>query len=123
MELRFRKITPQDPVIQEVKALYEASFPPDAFGKLSEEELKAINKTAVIPADKRVSDFIPEVLQTAEYINKTDWNYNTIRTTAEKFDILRPKHPALNQEKFWKAVMRGGIQAAVYVSDTIEKSN
>ena len=29
--------------------------------------------------------------------------------------------PALNQEKFWKAVMRGGIQAAVYVSDTIEK--
>ena len=29
MELRFRKITPQDPVVQEVKALYEASFPPE----------------------------------------------------------------------------------------------
>ena len=29
MELRYRKITPQDPVVQEVKALYEASFPPE----------------------------------------------------------------------------------------------
>ena len=42
-------------------------------------------------------------------------------TIIQKFDILRPKHPALNSELFWKAVMRGGIQAAVYVSDTIER--
>ena len=60
-------------------------------------------------------------MQSAEYINKTDWNYNTIKATAEKFDILRAKHPALDSQRFWKAVMRGGIQAAVYVSDTTEK--
>ena len=61
------------------------------------------------------------MLKTSEYNNKKDWNYNTIQSTAEKFDILRSKHPALNQERFWKAVMRGGIQAAVYFSDTTEK--
>ena len=100
----------------------EASFPPDAFGKLNTKELKELDdEKSEIPANSKVSDFIPKVLQTAEYINKTDWNYNTIKTSAQKFDILRPKHPALNTEQFWKAVMRGGIQAAVYVSDTIEK--
>lgn len=101
----------------------EEAFPPDAFGKLSDMELEKIKQKPVIPADSKVSDFIPEVLQTAEYINKKDWNYNTIRSTAEKFDILRLKHPQLDSERFWKAVMRGGIQAAVYVSDTTEKLN
>ena len=99
----------------------ETAFPPDAFGKLTEKEAAEIAKLPDIPANAKLSDFIPEVLQTAEYINKKDWNYNTIRATAEKFDILRSKHPALKAESIWKAVMRGGLQAAVYVSDTIEK--
>ena len=104
------------------QAADEAAFPPDAFGKLSAEEVNSvIEEKSEIPADSKVEDFIPEVLQTAEYNNKKDWNYNTIKAVAQKFDILRPKHPAINSERFWNAVMRGGIQAAVYVSDTIEK--
>ena len=99
----------------------EASFPPDAFGKFTAEQKEELNKASQIPANAKLSDFIPEVLQSAEYINKKDWNYNTIRQTAEKFDILRPKHPALNAAGFWSAVLRGGIQAAVYFSDTTEK--
>lgn len=99
----------------------ENAFPPDAFGKLNADELSAISKLNDIPANEKVINFLPDELKTSEYINKKDWNYNTIRQTAEKFDILRPKHPALNQEKFWKAIMRGGIQAAVYVSDTTDK--
>ena len=99
----------------------EASFPPDAFGKFTAEQKEALSKADPIPENAKLSDFIPEVLQSAEYINKTDWNYNTIRQTAEKFDVLRPKHPALNALEFWNAVLRGGIQAAVYVSDTTEK--
>ena len=100
----------------------ENAFPPDAYGKFSQEELGELSKET-IPAGEKVINFIPELLQSAEYINKKDWNYNTILMTAEKFDILRPKHPALNSERFWKAVMRGGIQAAVYVSDTEEIKN
>lgn len=100
----------------------ENSFPPDAFGKLTEKQLQELSKKTILK-DEKISNFIPEVLQTAEYINKKDWNYNTIRMTAEKFDNLRPRHPSINCERFWKAVMRGGIQAAVYVSDTEEIKN
>ena len=114
-----------DNFLKEVELEDEKAFPPSAFGKTTPDlEAKIISQYGpdfAIPADAKVSDFIPEVLKTAEYINKKDWNYNTIQTTAQKFDILRSKHPALNALKFWKAVMRGGIQAAVYVSDTGEK--
>ena len=101
----------------------EDLFPPDAFGRLNEEELKLLSQeNKCIPENHKVSDFIPKLLQSAEYINKTDWNYNTIKTTAEKFDLLRPKHAQLDYVRFWTAVLRGGIQAAVYISDTAEKS-
>ncbi len=97
----------------------EKDFPPSAFGKLTETELTSISGT--IPQNQKIQDSVPEVLKNAEYINKTDWNYNTIQTTAQKFDILRPKHPELDAKRFWNALTRGGIQAAVYVSDTTEK--
>ena len=97
----------------------EKDFPPSAFAKLSESQLETI--TGTISQNKKIEDSIPEVLKNAEYINKTDWNYNTIQTTAQKFDILRPKHPELDAKRFWSALTRGGIQAAVYVSDTTEK--
>lgn len=97
----------------------EKDFPPSAFGKISENQLSSISGT--ISKNQKIEDSIPEVFKTAEYINKTDWNYNTIKTTAQKFDILRPKHPDLDAKRFWCALIRGGIQAAVYVSDTQEK--
>ena len=100
----------------------ESAFPPDAFGKFTEAQESQLAALPEIPADSKVSNCIPELLQTAEYITKKDWNYNTISDTAKKFDILRAKHPALNALRFWKAVMRGGIQGAVYVSDTAEKT-
>ena len=97
----------------------EKDFPPSAFGKLTENQLASI--TGTISKNQKVEDIIPEVLKSSEYINKTDWNYNTIKTTAQKFDIMRPKHPELDAKRFWSALTRGGIQAAVYVSDTTEK--
>ena len=97
----------------------EKAFPPSAFGNLSPASLAEINGS--IPQNQKVADFIPKVLQTADYINMTDWNFNTIAATAQKFDVLRPKHPELDAKRFWSAVVRGGIQAAVYVSDTVEK--
>ncbi len=94
----------------------EEDFPPSAFGKLSTDDLSKI--TGKIPADQKVSDYIPEILNSAEYKDKMDWNYNTIKTTAQKFDILRKKHPPLDAKKFWSALVRGGLQAAVYFSDS-----
>ena len=97
----------------------EKDFPPSAFGKLLPDQLSLISGS--IPQNQKVQDFIPNFLHTADYINRTDWNFNTIAATARKFDILRPKHPELDARRFWSAVIRGGIQAAVYVSDTEEK--
>ncbi len=97
----------------------EKDFPPSAFGKLLPDQLSLISGS--IPQNQKVQDYIPNFLHTADYINRTDWNFNTIAATARKFDILRPKHPELDARRFWSAVIRGGIQAAVYVSDTEEK--
>ena len=94
----------------------EEKFPPSAFGKLSDSELKELK--VPIAADSKIFSQIPDFLKTNEYKSLVDWNYNTIEETARKFDILRPKHPQLESKKFWSALMRGGIQGAVYYSDT-----
>lgn len=97
---------------------YETNFPPSAFGILTKEELEQIPE--FIEKDESVIKTIPKFLLNADYINRQDWNYNTIEETIKKFDLIRPRHPRLNAKDFWKALMRGGLQAAVYVSDTIE---
>ena len=97
----------------------EQAFPPYAFGKMKEEQLGALDALVPIPEDAKVSSLIPELFTTEEYCSLQDWNYNTIAQTVSKFDILRPKHPKLNSKEFWCALMRGGIQGAVYYSDTV----
>ncbi|MBR5032987.1 MAG: ATP-grasp domain-containing protein [Treponema sp.] len=94
----------------------EENFPPDAFGKLTENQLNELQ--GQIAADTPVASKLPDFLNTLEYQNLTDWNFNTIADTLCKFDLLRAKHPALDKKWFFKAIMRGGIQAAVYYSDS-----
>ena len=94
----------------------EENFPPDAFGRLNESQLAQLE--GVIASDSPVSAALPDFLNTDEYKELTDWNFNTISQTLNKFDILRAKHPGLNKKDFFKALMRGGIQGAVYYSDT-----
>ena len=96
----------------------EENFPPDAFGKLTENQLDELQ--GEIAPDTPVAPTLPDFLKTPEYQSLTDWNFNTIAQTLQKFDILRAKHPALNKKEFFKALMRGGIQAAVYYSDSIK---
>lgn len=96
---------------------YEAGFPPDAF-ELPESELDEIS--GMIPENAKVYDFIPETLKKSEYKDMRDWNYNTIEQTCIKFDKLRPVHPELDAKRFWSALLRGGLQALVYVSDSAE---
>ena len=94
----------------------EENFPPDAFGRLNEAQLVQLG--GVIAADSPVSAALPDFLNKDEYKELTDWNFNTISQTLNKFDILRAKHPELNKKDFFKALMRGGIQGAVYYSAT-----
>lgn len=94
----------------------EEAFPPYAFFKLSEEEENQICGT--IGKNEKACDFIPEVLKKSDYKEIKDWSYNTIEQTVNKFDILRPNHPELDCLKFFKAILRGGLQGAVYFSDS-----
>ena len=97
----------------------EQAFPPYAFAKLNDEQLGLFDVLLPISKDDKVEKYIPELFTSHEFCNLTDWNYNTIESTVKKFDILRPKHPELNSKGFWCALMRGGIQGAVYYSDTV----
>ena len=93
----------------------EQNFPPLAFAALSKTEMEGLNGS--ILQNQSVEESIPPFIL-EKYGMLTDWNYNTISQTAKKFDILRKNHPALDAKKFWNALMRGGLQAAVYFSDS-----
>ena len=107
-----------DNYLQRKTEEYEAGFPPDAFEQVPVSVLDEIS--GVIPENAKVCDFIPESLKKSEYIDMRDWNYNTIEQTCIKFDKLRPVHPELDAKRFWSALLRGGLQAVVYISDSAE---
>ena len=96
----------------------EKGFPPSAFEQIPPDILDSEDQ--IIGENQKVSDFIPKVLQNPEYENIKDWNFNTIKQIAQKFDILRKNHPEFDLKTFWKAVLKGGLQAAVYFSDTVK---
>lgn len=93
----------------------EDDFPPNAYARLCDEELSKIS--GQIAENQKIQDVIPAFLQ-EKYGSLVDWNYNTISQTAQKFDILRKNHPALDAKKFWASLMSGGLQGAVYISDS-----
>ncbi|MCQ2591995.1 MAG: ATP-grasp domain-containing protein [Treponema sp.] len=94
----------------------EESFPPSAYGSIQDSHLSAIS--GVLPKNASLEKSLPEIIKN-NYGDIRDWNYNTISDTAKKFDILRSVHPEIDMKTLIKAIFRGGIQAAVYVSDTI----
>lgn len=98
----------------------ERGFPPAAYSCFSALEHTMI--PGIIPENVPVLSCVPEEIRPLLSAAETDWNYLTLRESAARFDRLCRSHPALPQEQFWKALMRGGIQAAVYVSDTISEN-
>lgn len=109
-----------DSYLKGVEQQDEKSFPPSAFGSLLPDQKAVLEKTAPIAKNQKIVAVIPQFLKQKPYDTLTDWNYNTVEQTAKKFDILRPSHPLLNAKEFWSALIRGGIQGAVYYSDTYE---
>jgi hypothetical protein len=89
----------------------EKDFPPPAFVKLSEEEIEKL--PSVIEKNAPVSTLVPPFIL-EKYGNLKDWNYNTVSQAVQKFDILRKNHPKFDGKLFWKALLQGGLQAAVY---------
>lgn len=97
----------------------EEGFPPSAFTFAPSENgiSTKIGKGTLIPAGEKASAHIPEVLAPlADSVQ--DWNHCTLRCALEKFDQICPDHKALDGQKFWQALLRGGIQGALYVADS-----
>ena len=99
---------------------HEKGFPYSAYA-ISKEDASLLEKqlaeAAEIPENGKVSELIPPVLSGKE--NMRDWNYRTIEKTAELFDTLCSVHKAMDSKKFWKYMIRGGIQAVLYYADSL----
>jgi len=97
----------------------EEGFPPSAFTFSPNGSAKSsVGEGTVIPAGKKTIDCLPEsLIPLADSLK--DWNHTTLRKTLEKFDEIYPDHPALDGKLFWQAVLRGGIQGALYFADNI----
>ncbi len=90
----------------------EDDFPPCAFD-ISEEEPCPFPETVL--SSHEIAPFIPEQLG-----SKVDWNHRSLKKSAELFDSLAKNHGELSGKKLWTALIRGGLQGALYVSDSEE---
>ena len=100
-----------------ISAADEKGFPPAAFSLWN--HIDDYNLDGVIKENQSVLENLP--VDFYEILSKTEksWNYLTALETARRFDLLIPVHPELDRRKFWSALLKGGIQAAIYISDSI----
>jgi len=99
----------------------EKGFPPAAYvldERTNAELEKLHSELNIIPADVPVSDFVPPFLKEFSKQGIKDWNYCTVEQTLKRFDILCPKHRKFDAYRFWKALIRGGIQGVLYAADS-----
>lgn len=117
--LRLEPNNPEtDKFLSGVSEKDEEGFPPSAFTFAPGENGVSSNlgKGTVIEEGESAASHIPEsLIPLADSLR--DWNHCSIKQTLEKFDKICPNHKALDGEKFWQAVLRGGIQGALYVAD------
>ena len=97
----------------------EEGFPPSAFTFAPKNANSlTVGEGTKIPENTKTIDFLPETLIPLADSLK-DWNHRTLRKTLDQFDALCPTHAELDGKTFWQAVLRGGIQGALYVADNI----
>ena len=100
----------------------EKSFPPPAFSSF--EKIEKLNLSGKIPADFSIlkdAENFPALKKILELPEK-DWTHQNALCVAEKFDSICKNHPLLERSVFWKAFFKGGLQGAIYVSDSCSDS-
>jgi len=91
----------------------ERGFPPSAY---TVADGWSCGPDEVIGAGVPTAAKLPASLASC---TERDWNYCTVAETARRFDALCPDHKELPAARFWKWVVRGGIQGALYAADTL----
>ena len=98
----------------------EKGFPCGAFGLIDFEIYRLneeVKKSPVIKENASIAEALPEALK--ERMCR-DWNYRSIEKTVALFDRICPVHKEFDAEKFWKVLIRGGIQGILYYADSLE---
>ncbi len=100
----------------------EKGFPPSAFSSF--EKIEFLNLSGKIPADFSILKDAENFPALKEFLllPEKDWTHQNALCVAEKFDSVCKKHPPLERSVFWKAFFRGGLQGAIYVSDSSQDS-
>lgn len=98
----------------------DTPFPPSAFSLPAEiiEKLNALPQKTD-PAASRAKLELLDFLY--DYADATDWNGRTLKQTVELYNELCPPSQTgrhLNLKDFWHCLIRGGLQGAVFYSDS-----
>lgn len=88
----------------------EPGFPPRAFDVPSG---IACPFPETVLSGHPVAQFVPP-----EVGGLRDWNHRTLARSAAMFDSMAPAHPELSGRALWSALVRGGIQGALYAADS-----
>lgn len=108
-----------DDFLRMKRAKEDGHFPPEAF-QLPKEVDRAFIFELDCESERKIGEFdlisscVPNSLSGC--MDLCDWNHLTLGETIEKFDKMSLNHGELNYKKFWLALIRGGIQGALYVS-------
>ena len=94
----------------------ENGFPPSAYSVFDKVDM--LNIEGDIPENTSVLKNLENDLYSLLDTPQKDWNYLTALETARRFDLYMPNHPKMDKKRFWKALLKGGLQAAIYVSDS-----
>lgn len=105
-----------DRFLQGCSAHDEEGFPPSAFSLWK--KIDSLNLDGVIKENQPVLDTVTEELFEVISLPEKSWNYLTAIETAHRFDLLVPVHREMDRKKFWSALLKGGLQAAIYISDS-----
>ena len=100
----------------------EKGFPPPAFSSF--EKIETLNLSGKIPAGFPVlkdAEKFPALKKILELPEK-DWTHRNALSATGKFDSICKNHPELDRALFWKAFFRGGLQGAIYISDSCSDS-
>lgn len=99
----------------------EKNFPPDAYSFYP--EIKNDFFPGTILKNLPVKAFIPEKLKKYFSSSEKSWNYLTLSQSISVFDEKFPNHLDIPCDCFFKALFRGGLQAIIYVLDSISENN
>lgn len=97
----------------------ENGFPPSAFSGF--EKIKDYDFEGFIESGASVVEDgmeIPVISELLKYSEK-DWTHRNALEVAEAFDAICSDHKKMERGRFWKALFRGGLQAAIYISDSL----